>query len=257
MTALSHSAAMTGRHLRALMRQPWMVAMTLVQPLVWLALFGAMFGRVTELEGFEATSYIDFLTPGIAVMSAILAGGWLGVGAIDDVNRGVLDRFLVAPASRVALNVGRLNQQAIITLVQSCIILGVGAALGARYPGGVAGIAVLLVATVLLATSVGAFSIALGLVARREEPLIITTQLLLLPLTFLSTIFMEFDLLPLWMRVAVGLNPVDWTVVAAREALKATADWGVVALRLGMLVGLLVAACAVATRAFRSYQRSL
>lgn len=256
MTAISHSTAMTGRHMRALMRQPWMVAMTLVQPLVWLLLFGALFERVTALPAFETDSYIDFLTPGIAVMSAILAGGWLGVGAIEDIKRGVLDRFLVAPTSRVALNVGRIAQQAIITLVQSAIILAVGFALGARYPGGVLGMAVLVLATVLLATAVGALSIALGLVTGRDESLIIATQLLLLPLTFVSTIFMVRELMPSWMQTLATLNPVDWAVVAGREALGSGTDWSLVWTHTGLLVAFLVVSVALATAAFRSYQRS-
>ena len=53
------------RELRSLLRQPWWIAITLVQPIIWLLLYGALFKRVVEIPGFGATSYIQFLTPGV------------------------------------------------------------------------------------------------------------------------------------------------------------------------------------------------
>ena len=67
MTVLLHSWLMTGRQLRGLVRQPWYIAFTLVQPVIWLLLYGQLFKRVVELPGFNAASYISFLTPGIVL----------------------------------------------------------------------------------------------------------------------------------------------------------------------------------------------
>ncbi len=91
---------MTTRLVRRLIRQPWYVALTLIQPIIWLTLYGQLFQRVVDLPGFHATSYIDFLTPGIVIMSALFASGWTGMGVIVDIDRGVMDRFLVSPASQ-------------------------------------------------------------------------------------------------------------------------------------------------------------
>ena len=96
-TTLTHSWFMTTRHLRNLARQPWWIAITLVQPIIWLLLFGAVFKATADIPGFAADSYVDFLTPGIVVMTAAFAGGWAGMGVIEDLNRGVIDRFLVSP----------------------------------------------------------------------------------------------------------------------------------------------------------------
>jgi ABC-2 type transport system permease protein len=255
--AISHTAAMTRRHIKALSRQPWMIAMTLVQPIIWLLLFGALFERVVDLPAFASESYVVFLMPGIAIMTAVFSGGWVGVGVIADIEHGVLDRFLVAPTNRSAVNIGRLVQQGAITLVQTVIIVALGYVLGAHYPDWELGTLVLIAASVLLATAVGSLSITLGLVSRREESLIITTQLLLLPLTFVSTIYMQLELMPSWMQTAARFNPVDWAVIAAREGLTANPDWELVAGRLGLLAVLTVACIALATWAFRSYQRSL
>jgi ABC-type Na+ transport system ATPase subunit NatA len=106
-TTVTHSWFMTMRHLRNLARQPWWIAITLVQPVIWLLLFGAVFKATADIPGFVADSYVDYLTPGIVVMTAAFAGGWAGMGVIEDLNRGVIDRFLVSPAARPCSSAAR------------------------------------------------------------------------------------------------------------------------------------------------------
>jgi ABC-2 type transport system permease protein len=247
---------MTIRHLRELWRQPWYVAITLVQPLIWLLLFGALFERAVEIPGFGG-DYVDFLTPGIVVMTALFTAGWSGMGVIEDLNRGVMDRFLVSPVSRGSLIAGRLGQLAITIAIQSLVVVGLGLAVGARFPGGLAGVPVLVACSVLLAWAVGALSIGLALVARQEETLIGAVQLVVLPATFLSAGLMKQSLAPGWVQSIARFNPVDWAVDAGREALGTGVDWNLVASRVGLLA-LLAAVCGwVATRAFHAYQRSV
>ena len=132
---------MSARHLRNLARQPWWIAITLVQPVIWLLLFGAVFKATADIPGFAASSYVDYLTPGIVVMTAAFAGGWAGMGVIEDLNRGVVDWFLVSLVQRQALISGRLVQLAIVSVIQSLIVIVLGLLVGARFPGGVTGLA--------------------------------------------------------------------------------------------------------------------
>ena len=125
---------MTQRHLRNLFRQPAWILISLVQPIVWLLLYGALFRKIVEIPGFGAGSYIDFLTPGIVVMTCLFSAGWSGMGLIDDIDRGVVDRFLVSPASRGSLISGRLVQGAIVGVIQSAIIIVLGLIIGATTP---------------------------------------------------------------------------------------------------------------------------
>ena len=240
---LTHSWFMTLRHLRNLARQPWWIAITLVQPVIWLLLFGAVFKATADIPGFVADSYVDFLTPGIVVMTAAFAGGWAGMGVIEDLNRGVIDRFLVSPVARQALISGRLVQLGIVSLIQSLIVIVLGLLVGAHFPGGVTGLAVLVGCSALL--------------ARKEETVIAASNFVLLPLTFLSSAFMQRDLVPGWIQTVARYNPVEWTVQAGREALTATPDWGLVLSRAGLLAALCLACTWLATRAFRTYQRSI
>jgi ABC-2 type transport system permease protein len=256
-TTLVHSRYLALRHLRALWRQHWYVAITLVQPVIWLLLFGALFKRVVEIPGFGGGNYIEFLTPGIVVMTALFSAGWTGMGVIEDINRGVTDRFLVSPVRRGALIVGRLAQLSIVIVIQSLIIVGLGAVTGADFPGGIVGVVALIICAVLLGAAVGAFSIGLALVARKEETLIGAVNFVVLPLTFLSSAFMKLSLAPEWIQDVARFNPVNWAVDAGREALGPSIDWGLVGSRTAYLAALAIVSAWFATRALKVYQRSV
>jgi ABC-2 type transport system permease protein len=248
---------MTQRHFRNLLRQPAWILISLVQPVVWLLLYGALFRRIVEIPGFGAGSYIDFLTPGIVVMTCLFSAGWSGMDLIEDIDRGVIDRFLVSPTSRSSLIAGRLLQGAIVGIIQSVIIVVLGLIVGAEYPGGVAGIAALTICAVLLGTGVGALSNAIGVLSRRIETMVAVSNFVLLPLTFLSSVFMARALMPGWMQSIATYNPVEWAVNAGREGLAAGPDWGVVLSRMGWLALFTVICTWLATRAFRVYQKSI
>jgi ABC-2 type transport system permease protein len=248
---------MTQRHLRTLARQPYYLAITLVQPVVWLVLFGGLFRRVVEIPGFGSDSYLVFLVPGIIVMSSLFSNGWSGMGVVEDLDRGVVDRFLVTPVHRSALLNGRLAMQAVVCVVQSVIILALGLAMGARFPGGVAGAAVLVAVAVVLGSAVASFSHALALLVRREESVIAASQFVVLPATFISSAFLATALAPAWIQSVARWNPVNWATDAGRAAVAADPDWAAVGLRLGALTLLAVVAAALATRAFGRYQASI
>jgi ABC-2 type transport system permease protein len=245
------------RYLRAFVRQPAWVAIALVQPVIWLLLFGALFKRVVEIPGFEGGSYIAFLTPGVAVMTAVMSAGWNGMGFIDDMNRGVLDRVLVTPLWRGALNAGSLLYATVTIALQVLIIIGIGLAAGASFENGIGGVAILLLVACLLAGSVAALSNGLALVTKERETLIAAVTFVTLPVTFLSTTFMQENLVPGWVGAVARFNPVNWAVEAGRSATTQQTDWSLVASRIGFLTALLLASATLATKAFRTYQRSI
>jgi ABC-2 type transport system permease protein len=249
---------MTQRHTRALIRQPWFVAMTLVQPIVWLFLFGSLFKSVVNIPGFTGgDSYLDYLVPGVVVMTAIFSSGWSGMGAIDDVERGLMDRYLVGPVRRSSLIIGRIVSDGLSVLVQIVIICVLAWLLGARFEGGVLGLAILFTAAMLLVFTFASLSNATALSIRQRESVIGINQFMVLPLTFVSAAFMPLSLTPDWLQTLARFNPVNWAVEAGREAINGGTDWTYIGVR---LVGLLVVAilCGMlATRGFRSYQKSL
>jgi ABC-2 type transport system permease protein len=257
MKAVRDTAHMTVRHLMALWRQPWWIAVSLVQPVIWLLLFGALFESVTNIPGFVSTNYIQFLAPGVVVMTAFFGAGWIGMPVIDDINRGVVDRFLVSPVRRSSLISGRLTSGALTTSIQSLIIIGLALIVGASFDNSVAGVVVLIVVSVLVGSAFGCLSIGLALLVRREETLIATVQFLLLPLSFMSVTFMQKSLMPGWMQTVANYNPLNWAVEAGRAAVSASPDWGSIATKGGMLLAFGVICAGFAIRAFRTYQHSV
>lgn len=256
MSLLRHSWYMMNRHLLNLWRQPIWIAVTLVQPIIWLLLYGALFKSVVKIPGFHSGSYIQFLAPGIVIMTALFSSGWSGMAVIDDIDKGVIDRFLVSPTVRGSLIMGRLLQGTLVIIVQSLIIVVLAIIVGARFPN-VWGVVVLIALAALLGASFGALSYALALVARREETVIAVMNFVLLPLTFLSTTFMQKSLIPTWIRSVSAFNPVNWAVEAGRASVLPGTDWGMVGTRFALLAGLCALCLVLATRAFGAYQRSV
>ncbi|WP_406350889.1 ABC transporter permease [Streptomyces sp. NBC_00658] len=256
-TAVSQTWYMTQRQLMVFVRQPAFLLITLIQPVVWLFLFGNLFKKVVELGGFGTTSYLDYLVPGVVVMSALSSNMWAGMTTLDEIQRGTLNRFLTTPVSRAALMNGNVVNNGLVTALQSVIIVLLGLLGGADYPGGTGGVLILIVASVLLGTIFGALSNALGMLVQERESIIGINTFLLLPLTFLSTAFMAPSQMPGWMRHIADFNPLNWAMVAGRSALSADPDWGDVLSRGGALLVLAVAAVWLSIRTFRSYQRAV
>jgi ABC-2 type transport system permease protein len=109
---------------------------------------------------------------------------------------------------------------------------------------------------VLLAVGVGALSNAMALAVRKQESVIGAANFILLPLTFLSPVYMAEGLMPDWIRAVTKFNPVDWSVDAAREALKSHADWRLILSRFGFLLLFALLSGWIATKSFRAYQQS-
>lgn len=260
MTALvSHSTLLAQRSLTVLVRQPAYLVITLIQPMIWLLLFGQLFGKVVDIPGFssEGQSFMAFLTPGVVMMTALFSAAWAGTTFIEDMNLGVMDRMLSSPVRRGALVNGTVIYQGTVSVAQTAVVLLVAYAAGARFGAPVVGILLTMAAAVLLTVVVAALSNALALLTRQQETLIGVSQLLSLPLTFLSSAIMVPRLMPDWIQDVARWNPLDWAVLVSREALSATPDWGVIAWRGGALAALAVVMSWLATRAFGAYQRSV
>jgi ABC-2 type transport system permease protein len=256
MSALRQTRQVFLRWARGLVRQPAFLGITIIQPIIWLLLFGALFKSVADIPGFHG-SYINFLAPGVVVMLAVFSAGWTGMGFVEDINSGVMDRMLTSPVWRGALNLGTVTYSAFTIVIQSVLIILLAVVLGADFRGGIVGVIVLLLVAALLGAIFASLSNAVGVLAKQRETLIGIVSFVSLPITFLSAALMQQSLMPHWMRVAAKFNPVNWAVVAGRSAAMVKTDWGVVLPRLGLLCALLLVAAWLATRAFGRYQRSL
>ena len=245
-------ALLTGRYLRQLYRQPAVIGITLTQPVIWLLLFGAQFKKVDELPGFGGGSYITYLTPGVVIMTALFSSSWTGMSFIEDMDTGVMDRFLTAPVPRGALIAASLAYQGVTTIVQSAIIIAIGWGIGAGFPGGAAGVAALIGVSVLISLAMAGLSDGFALLVPQREALIGVSTMLVLPLTFLSGAFLSLRLVPGWIAGIARFNPVNWAASAGRVAVGGHPPWGTIGSYAGFLALALVATAAMSTWAFRA-----
>jgi ABC-2 type transport system permease protein len=254
---VAHSWYMLGRHLRDLLRQPIWIGTMLTTPMVWLLLYSQLFRRITDLPGFDTDNYVQFLMPGVVVMTAFFAGTWNGMSMVNDLDRGILERFLATPARRTSLILGHVAQSSVVASIEAVIVLGIGFLLGARIHSGAAGWLAILVTAALLTACFAGLSNAIALLVRREATMIALANFIALPLMFLSAILIAPDLMPGWMQTAARFNPVHWAVLAAREAVETDTDWGSIGIHIALLAGFAALTAVFATWAFRAYRRTL
>lgn len=243
------------RLVRLTRRMPVFLLLSIMQPVLWMLLFGQLFGVVTTLPGFGTDSYVQFIAPGIAIMTALFSAAYTGMGLLRDIEGGVLDRLLATPVSRGAVVTSRVLLASSQVIIQAAIILLMAVLLGARPHGGILGLGVLFLAAALLSASFAFTSCAMALITRRQEMVIAAMNFIVLPMTFLSSMIMTPALMPVWIRTVARLNPVDWAVVAARDGFegRATAE---LALSLALLATFTLVCAAFASHAFRHYQQA-
>jgi ABC-2 type transport system permease protein len=253
---LRQTGWMVLRQLRNLMRQPIWIALMVIQPLIWLLLYGQLFSRVGQLRG-GASSYVEFLAPGIICMNSFFGGSWSGMAMISDLDRHVIDRFLAAPASRFAIILSQVVRAGITAVIQALLLLLVGLALDVRVHGGALGWLVVCAAAALLAMAFAGLSHGIALLVRKEASMIAAANFIGLPLMFISSILIPTASMPHWIEVVSRFNPVNWGVRAARNAIVVGGAWGHSAVYLLMLLAATAVTSLFATWCFRSYQRSI
>jgi ABC-2 type transport system permease protein len=256
-TAVAHTWYMLGRQTRNLVRQPVWIFILLVQPFFWLLLYSQLFRRITDLPGFGTTSYVQFLVPGIVIMTAFFSATWSGMAMIEDLRLGVVERFLATPARRSALILSQVVRSGLQSVIQAVIILGIGFLMGARVAGGAAGWLVIFLAAFLVAATFAGVSHGLALLTRKDATMIAVSNFIGLPLLFISTALIAEDLMPSWMQWAARFNPVQWGILSSREVMLPGTDWTAAWTHLLYLLAAAVATSAFATWAFRAYRRTL
>jgi ABC-2 type transport system permease protein len=253
---LRHTGWMIVRQMRNLMREPIWIALMVIQPLIWLLLYGQLFSRVGALRG-GAGSYVEFLAPGIICMNAFFGGSWSGMAMIADLDRHVIDRFLAAPVARFAIILSQVVRAGLIAVFQALLLLLLGLALGVRVHGGALGWLIVFAASGLLAMAFAGFSHGIALLVRKEASMIATANFVGLPLMFLSAILIPPRQMPSWIEQLSRFNPVNWGVHASRNAVLAGGHWGATGGYLLLLLAATAATSLFATWCFRAYQRSI
>jgi len=208
-------------------RNPFVMVLSLLNPVIFLVLFTEVFGGIAgqaigQAMGTE-TSYVVYLVPAIAVQTALIAATTSGIGLVEDIENGMFEKVLVSPMHRGAVFLGKSLSEVLRIVVQICIILTLGYGLflldgggGAYVATGLLGALGIVVVGVVFAIWFAAFSNVVALVTRDQESTIIGVNLLQFPLLFLSSAFLPVEVLPGWVQVVAAVNPITYGVDAAR-----------------------------------------
>jgi len=200
------------RELRPTVRDPFSVVFGLVQPLVFLGLFGPLLAGTT---GLSLEQSLQWFVPGVLVMLALFGTSTTGANLLLEMQTGSHERMLVTPLSRSALLVGRALKEIAPTLAQAALILVVTLPFGFRFSlvGAVLGLLMLAVFSV----GMGALSYSLALAVKdRQWVFWLVQQTLLFPMLILAGMLLPLDSGPAWLRAAALLNPLSYVVDAQR-----------------------------------------
>ncbi|MCT0224088.1 ABC transporter permease [Synechococcus sp. CS-1328] len=210
--------ALTRRLFLQLQRRPSTLVAGVLQPLIWLILFGALFANAPTglLPGGE--SYGRFLGAGVIVFTAFSAALNAGLPVMFDREFGFLNRLLVAPLrSRSSIVLASVLYITSLSLVQSLAIMATAALLGYGWPGG-AGLLLVLVTLLLLVFAVTALSLGLAFALPGHIELIAVIFVANLPLLFASTALAPLAFMPAWLRWLASINPLTFAIEPIRAA---------------------------------------
>ena len=202
------------RQLRMNLRNPAWVIIGMVQPVLYLLLFGPLLEPlITE---FGATNAYTFFVPGMLVQLGIFGAFFAGFSLIGEWREGVIEAERVTPASRTALLVGRLVRDLLQLFVQALILVGLGYWLGMR--GSVAGVVYGILLTMLVGGACAAASNALALTTKSEDVMAPVINMVVMPVLLLSGILLPMTLGPAWLETASDWMPFRWITDAVRTA---------------------------------------
>lgn len=190
-------------------------------PMISLLMFTYLFGGA--IAG-SADDYLQFLLPGILVMTVTMVTTYTGLDLNKDISRGIFDRFRTLPIWRPSVLVGALLVDTIRYSIATILIIGLGILLGFRPEGGIPGVIFAVLLLLVFAFSLSWIWTTLSLIMRSDKSLMSTSLMLLLPLTFISNVFVDPETMPSWLQVFVAINPITLLATAIRGLMLGTAS---------------------------------
>jgi ABC-2 type transport system permease protein len=204
------------RHMRLSLRNPVWVILGLIQPLLYLALFGPLLKPVVaNTPGLPPGDEWQVFVPGLLVQLGMFGAAFVGFGLVAEYRAGVIERQRVSPASRVALLAGRVLRDVVVIIVQTVLLLLAALPFGLRAPIG--GVLLSLLVVAGLGASFASLSYGCALLLRSEDALAPLFNGLAMPLLLLSGILLPMSLAPSWLRHLSDVNPLKHIVDGTRS----------------------------------------
>jgi len=244
---LQQTLTMAWRTVIRVRHNPQELADISFMPIMFTLLFTYVFGGA--ISG-SRSDYLQFMIPGMLVMSMLFATLNVGTGINTDLSKGMFDRLRSLPIARWAPFAGRILGDQFKQIWSVLLIIGVGLILGFRpesWPG-------VLGASVLLLVFAAAFSwvpVLVGIMARDAEKVQIFGFAVILPLNFVSGVFAPTDTMPGWLDAFAQVNPVGILLIAARSLVDGEPDTAAVVWSLVWAAGIVLVFGALSVRALK------
>jgi len=210
------------RQMRLILRNPAFLTIGLLQPILYLVLFGPLLTRLPagalsggSGSGGTAEAY-RFLVPGLLIQLALFGSTFVGFAIISEWRAGVIERYRVTPISRLAILTGRVLRDVVALIVQSLVLIGAGVAFGLRAPLPALLLSFLFI--ILVATGLASVSYAVALLLKSEDAFAPLINSVVVPLVLLSGIMLPMTLGPGWLQGFARISPFRYIIDAMREA---------------------------------------
>jgi len=197
------------------LRNPVWLVMGLMQPILYLVLFGPLLNGIAGMPGFPPGGAFNVFVPGILVMTAMFGSAFVGFGLCEEIREGVVERMRVTPMSRFAMLLGRSLRDVVFLLAQAVILVGLAVPFGLTIdaPGVLLSFGMLAMVGLVMSPISYALALRLG----SEDALAPTINAIAVPLLLLSGVMLPMSLAPAWLRTLADLNPLYHAVSAIRD----------------------------------------
>jgi ABC-2 type transport system permease protein len=220
-----------------------------ISPVMFVLMFTYLLGGA--IAG-STSAYLDYILPGILVMSVLFTTVYSGVALNTDLTKGVVDRFRTLPTWRPAPLVGALLGDAVRYVVAGAVIIVLGVILGFRPGAGAGGVIAALALVIVFAFGLSWVFTTLGLLLRSPSAVMNAGFMAIFPLTFLSNVFVEPETLPAPLEAFVNVNPVSILADASRGLMAGDAEASDIGISLGVAALLTAIFLPLTTRLYRT-----
>ncbi len=209
---------LTGRNLRKITHEPTLVFFSLAMPVIMLTLFGQVFKSIADTPNFPSgVSYIDYLLPAILCTTLVQSATTSSTAIATDLESGMIDRFRSMPIRAWTVLLARNLSDVARGMTQTLIMLGLGLAVfGFRFHGNLVEAVATVFVAVPLSFAMNWLFIWIGVLVKKPETTQIAGMLVTFPLMFASSAYVPIASLPGWLQAVAKVNPLSYTVDAAR-----------------------------------------
>lgn len=228
------------------------VLVRLIQPAIWIIVIGNTFAGTQPLiqsVGFDG-SYIEFMAPGVIILTAIFTSIFGGVNTLWDRRYGFMNKVLTAPISRSSIALGKMLAISLIAALQASIVLGIALAIGVTFHNYLM-IAPIMGIVILFSLGFSGISVTVAATAKSQETFWGIINFLGMPLFMLSPALFPLELMPTWLATLASLNPATYAILMIREMMSGVTQDISLIMGLGILLVFAGVMVAIASYVFR------